>query len=310
MASPNNHTKPSSQGVTSLTGSSIFRKAKNKLKTYGELVMFSHTLFSLPFAMIAMLLAAKGLPSFEVFLWILVALFAGRNGANALNRYVDAEIDIKNPRTSTRHIPAGKVKKKEALYLTIVGYVVFIFAAWMLNPLCFWLSPIALILFTLYSYTKRFTWLCHLVLGATCAGAPVGAWFAVTGKVAFIPFVLAGVVTLWVAGFDILYGTQDIAFDRKEGLFSIPAYFGLTLALWISRAFHGMMIFLLLFIWLFTPLSTVFLLGIIISSFLLIIEHIYVDPSHKGKMNIASYHINQIISMLLLFVTILDIFFI
>lgn len=310
MVSQTKDTKPSSQSGSLKNSGSLVNKIKKKLKIYGELVMFSHTLFSLPFALLAMLLAANGLPSLSVFFWIIVALFAGRNGANALNRFVDAEIDIKNPRTRTRHIPAGKVKKREALYITIFAYLLFVFAAWMLNPLCFWLSPVGLILFSLYSYTKRFTWLCHLVLGATCAGAPVGAWFAVTGKVAFVPFIFAAAVSLWVAGFDILYGTQDIEFDRKEGLFSIPAQFGLIYALWIARSFHSLMIFFLLLIWFITPLSTVFLIGIFISSILLIIEHIYVDPEHQSKMNIASYHINQIISILLLLVSIIDIFFI
>lgn len=277
-----------------------------KLKQYSGLVMFSHTLFSLPFALISMFLAANGLPAWDTFLWIMVALFAGRNGANALNRYVDAEIDKKNPRTAQRHIPKGIVKRNEALIITVLCYILFVFAAAMLNPLCFWLSPVALILFSLYSYTKRFTWLCHLFLGATCAGAPVGAWFAVTGKIAFTPFVLAAVVTLWVAGFDIIYGTQDIDFDRKEGLYSIPAFFGLRGALWIARGFHYLMWLFLIFLWFITPLSYIFLIGVMLSGILLIVEHWVVDPAHEVKMNFASYHINQIISSLLLVVSMID----
>lgn len=278
-----------------------------KLNTYGELVMFSHTLFSLPFAMIAMLLAADGLPEAWVFLWILVALFAGRNGANALNRYVDAAYDAKNPRTSTRHIPAGKVKKAEALYLTLFCYILFVLAAAMLNPLCLLLSPAALFLFTLYSYTKRFTWLCHVVLGITCAGAPVGAWLAVTGSFSLVPFVLAAVVTLWVAGFDILYGTQDIDFDRAQGLFSIPARFGFRGALWIARAFHLIMWVLLVSLPLLTNLGAIYLAGVAVSAFLLLAEHYLVDPAHRTKMNVASYHLNQVISVTLLLATVLDV---
>jgi len=279
-----------------------------KLKTYGELVMFSHTLFSLPFALMAMFVAAEGLPSSKVVFWILVALFAGRNGANALNRYVDAAYDAKNPRTMSRHIPSGKVKQSEALYITAFCYILFVIAAANLNGLCLVLSPVALILFTLYSFTKRFTWLCHVILGITCAGAPVGAWIAVTGRIDFVPLVMAAVVTLWVAGFDILYGTQDIDFDRAEGLFSIPAQFGLRGALWIARVFHLMMWILLLSLYQLTSLHTIYLIGVIISGILLVFEHYMVTPEHRGKMNIASYHINQIISVLLLFVVSLDIF--
>ena len=281
---------------------------KNKIGLYGELVMFSHTLFSLPFALIALFLAADGFPRLSVFVWIMVALFAGRNGANALNRYVDADYDKKNSRTASRHIPSGSVRRKEALFITVLCYTLFVFAAWQINMLCFILSPIALILFTLYSYTKRFTWLCHLILGITCAGAPVGAWLAVRGSFDLPAFLLGAVVTLWVAGFDIIYGTQDIDFDRKEGLYSIPAYFGLKASLWIARCLHLMMWLVLLSMIVFTQLSYIYLFGVIISGFLLITEHYFVDSSNRKKMNFASYHLNQIISVVLLLTASVDIF--
>lgn len=270
--------------------------------------MFSHTLFSLPFALIAMFLAADGLPPARTAIWILVALFAGRNGANALNRYADAAIDARNPRTASRHIPAGRIKPREALILTILCYVLFVVAAGFLNTLCLLLSPVALALFTLYSYTKRFTWLCHLVLGVTCAGAPVGAWIAVTGSLGFVPLILAAVVALWVAGFDILYGTQDIDFDRKEGLYSIPARFGLRGALWIARFLHTVMWLLLLSLFWLSDLQFVYLGGVAVSGILLIAEHYFVDPLSRVKMNIASYHINQVLSVLLLVTASADIF--
>lgn len=288
--------------------SQVLGKLRHKLTNYGELVMFSHTLFSLPFALIAMILAADGLPEGRVVFWILIALFAGRNGANALNRYVDAKYDALNPRTQSRHIPSGKVKRNEALYITFICYVLFVIAAANLNDLCLWLSPVALILFTLYSYTKRFTWLCHIVLGITCAGAPVGAWLAVTGSFSLVPLILGAIVTLWVAGFDIIYGTQDIEFDRLEGLFSIPARFGYRGALWIARVFHFIMWLLLLSLVFLTTLNTIYLIGVSISGILLIVEHYLVDPKHVFKMNVASYHINQVISVSLLLVTTLDIF--
>lgn len=281
-----------------------------KLKSYGELVMFSHTLFSLPFALIALFIAADGLPSTSVFIWSMLALFAGRNGANALNRWVDRDIDAKNPRTAHRHMPRGTIKAYEVLGITLLCYIVFVYAAYRINPICFYLSPIALALFTLYSYTKRFTWLCHLILGITCAGAPVGAWLAVTGKLSLVPLMIGAVVALWVAGFDVIYGSQDIDFDRANNLFSIPSTFGLNNALWIARGLHLAMWLILAMLPLLTNLSWVYMSGVMVSGVLLVIEHYIVDPSHRRKMNVASYHLNQVISVLLLCVSIVDIFWI
>lgn len=279
-----------------------------RIKTYGELVMFSHTLFSLPFALIALLIAADGLPSARLLFWILVCLFAGRNGANAINRLIDQRFDALNPRTQSRHMPRGIVKPYEVLLITGFCYALFVFGAYQINTLCFYLSPIALGLFTLYSFTKRFTWLCHLVLGITCAGAPVGAWLAVTGRFDWVPLLLGAVVTFWVGGFDIIYGTQDIDFDRKQGLFSIPARFGLSGALWIARSLHFMMVILLVFIGLITQLSVIYGISVAICALLLLVEHGIIDPGHRLKMNYAAYHINQVISTMLLIATTIDIF--
>jgi len=280
-----------------------------RIRTYGELVMFSHTLFSLPFALIGMLWAAGGLPPIETIFWILIALAGARNGANALNRWVDKDIDKKNPRTANRHMPRGIVKSYEALGITIFCFLIFVFAAYKLNPLCFKLTPAALFLFIIYSYTKRFTWACHIVLGIACAGAPVGAWLAVTGEFALPPLILGAVVALWVAGFDIIYGTQDIEFDRQNGLFSIPARFGLHGGLFIARACHFIMILLLTLLYFVMDMSLIYLMGIAISAALLSIEHYIVSPSNEKKMKIASYNINQIVSPLILFFTIIDMYF-
>ncbi len=280
----------------------------DRIKRYGELVMFSHTLFSLPFALIGMLWAAEGLPSPETITWILVALVGARNGANALNRLIDKEIDKKNHRTANRHMPRGLVKDFEVWGITVFCFSIFLLAAYKLNPLCFKLTPLALLLFIIYSYTKRFTWACHIVLGVACAGAPVGAWLAVTGEFSLPPFILGAVVALWVAGFDIIYGTQDIEFDRKNGLFSIPARFGLQGALLIARAFHFIMILLLVTLYFVMGTGFIYLIGIFISAFLLIIEHYIVSPSNEKKMKIAAYNINQIVSPLILLFTVLDMF--
>lgn len=280
----------------------------NKIKTYGELVMFSHTIFSLPFAMISMFIASRGLPSPEVFLWIMVALFAGRNGANALNRWVDREIDSKNPRTRGRHLPSGKVKEFEVLGITFICYALFAYAAYKLNFVCFVLSPVALFLFTIYSYTKRFTWACHIVLGITVAGAPVGAWLAVDPTFNIIPFVIAAVVAFWVAGFDILYGTQDIDFDRANEVYSIPMYFGLDNALLIAKAFHGMMLVLLIGLGIYMGFVWIYFVGICISAALLVVEHNNVNPKNEKIMKKVSYSINQTISMIIFIFTTLEIF--
>lgn len=280
----------------------------DKIKTYGELVMFSHTLFSLPFALIGMIWAANGLPSIDIIFWILIALIGARNGANALNRWVDKNIDKKNPRTANRHMPKGLVNNLEVWGIIIFCFFIFILAAYKLNPLCLKLTPVALLLFIIYSYTKRFTWTCHIILGVACAGAPVGAWLAVTGQFALPPFILGAVVALWVAGFDIIYGTQDIHFDRQNGLYSIPAQFGLNGALWVARIFHFIMIILLITLYFVMNMSFIYLIGIFMSSALLIIEHYIISPSNEKKMKIASYNINQIVSPLILFFTILDMY--
>lgn len=278
----------------------------NKLKAYGELVMFSHTLFSLPFAMISMIWAAEGLPGMKLFILILVALISGRTGANALNRWVDKDIDKKNPRTSDRQLPQGRMKGKEVLGLTAICFIIFEIAAFLINPLCFYLSPLALFLFCIYSYTKRFTWASHIVLGIAIAGAPVGAWLAVRGEFDFIPIILGAIVALWVAGFDMLYATQDIEFDRSNKLYSIPAYFGLKNGLLIAKCFHVMMIILLYGLAIFRTLGIAYFIGITIAAGLLIMEHFIVKPENRGTMKIASYGLNQVLSVVVFTFTIVD----
>lgn len=280
----------------------------DKIKQYGQLVMFSHTIFSLSFSLMAILWSMANSHSLKLitFFWALIALISARNGANAINRVVDCEIDSKNPRTAHRHIPSGTIKKKEALILAILLFIVFEISAFMINPLCFLLSPIALFLFVIYSYTKRFTWLSHVILGITCGGAPVGAWLAVTGSLSLTPFVIGAAVTFWVAGFDIIYATQDIEFDCAQGLFSIPAKFGLQNALRISALFHCTSMILLLLLNLFIDLGLLYHIGIMLCAFLLLLEHKIINPSQKSIMNWASYHINQIISITFLIFAFMD----
>ncbi|WP_037285013.1 UbiA-like polyprenyltransferase [Saccharibacillus sacchari] len=288
--------------------SAAIRSAFLKTRDFGSLVMFSHTLFSLPFAIISIVWAAGGVPSWRVILWSLIALVAARNGANAFNRLADREFDAANPRTAHRHLPQKLLGVREVWIFVVVNYAIFIVAAGMLNTLCLILSPVAIFLISSYSYTKRFTWLSHLYLGFTIASAPIGAWFAVTGSFAFTPFILGTIVMLWIGGFDILYGTQDIDFDRKQGLYSIPSTFGLKPALYISRFLHAVMIGLLLFLFVFRDLGWLYLIGIVLAAFLLMLEHGIVKPHNRRLMKIASYNLNQVVSMLILLFTMLDYF--
>lgn len=277
-----------------------------RVKTYGELVMFSHTIFSLPFAIIAMLWAAHGLPSTEVLFWSFIALMAGRNGANAVNRLVDKEIDGKNPRTKNRHLPKGLVKDHEVIFIILLCLALMTLAAYRLNPLCLKLLPLALLGFGIYSYTKRYTWACHIILGMVCGGAPVGAWMAVTGEIGWPSIVLGAIVTCWVGGFDIVYATQDIDFDRNYGLYSIPARFGLKYSLYIAAVLHTITVLLLVYLYFLMNLGWIYLMGVTIVSFLLFLEHSMVSPSSLKTMKIASYSINQVISMTMLLFTVLD----
>lgn len=278
-----------------------------KIKTYGKLVMFSHTIFSLPFAFISMLIAADGMPKISVFFWIGVAFLGARTGANAVNRLIDKDIDAKNPRTAERHMPKGIVKNYEVILITISSFSLLALAAFMLNPLCVILLPAAIFLFIMYSYTKRFTWACHIVLGIISGGAPVGAWIAVTGKISWIALVMGAANALWVSGFDIIYGSQDVDFDREEGLYSIPAVFGIKNALMISSMFHIAAVVMLIYIYFIANMSLVYLIGLTIIAGLLYKEHTMVSVDNLTNVNIASYNINQLVSIVFLVFSVTDI---
>lgn len=278
----------------------------SRLRRYGELVLFSHTLFSLPFGLLSMLWAADGLPSPSTCFWILLALVGARNGANAFNRIADLRFDQKNPRTCGRPLADGRVSLGEAAALTVLCFVLLAISAYMLNPLCLLLSPLAVLLFLFYSYSKRFTWLCHFILGLCCAGAPVGAAIAVQGRLTLPPFLLGGAVCFWVAGFDILYALQDIDFDRKEGLQSIPARFGYRPALLLSAACHLLALFLLAGLPFFRPSGGFYYAGLLAAALLLLLEHLDVDPANPRRMRFQSYHLNQMVSVVFFLFALLD----
>jgi len=283
------------------------KKIKNKILDYGTLVMFSHTIFSLSFALISMLIAGNNRLDFRTIFWIIVAFLGARTGANAINRVIDAKIDAKNPRTATRQLPQGLMKPKEVIVFSAACFAVMVFAAAKLNTICLVLSPIALFLMIIYSYTKRFTWACHIVLGVTSAAAPVGAWLAVTGKISWIPLVMGAANTVWVAGFDIIYGAQDYDFDTKNGIHSIPASFGVKNALLIARIFHAIALISLFIVGLLTPvLGTIYYIGLAVITVLFIIQHSMVSPDNLTNVKVASYNVNQVISIVFLITGLLD----
>jgi 4-hydroxybenzoate polyprenyltransferase len=256
-----------------------------------------------------MMLAAGGWPPWRTVLWIVVAMVGARSAAMGFNRLVDRKIDAANPRTAGRALPAGQVTPSAVLAFVVASAALLILAAWQLNPLALALSPVALLILFLYSYTKRFTWASHLFLGLSLAGAPLGAWIAVRGDVQPTPLILAGVVLTWVAGFDVLYALQDLDFDRRTGLFSIPARFGAKGALWISAALHATTLALLALLPRVYPpgLGTWYWVGWAGCLLLLIYQHWVVRPGDLSRLNAAFFNANGALSVWLFAATALDI---
>lgn len=276
---------------------------------YLGLVKFEHTLFALPFALIALLVATGGRPPGRVLLWVLVAMVGARSAAMAFNRLVDREYDRRNPRTATRHLPAGTVSAKGAALFTAVSAAVFVFAAGRLNALCLALSPLALLVVLLYSYTKRFTEASHLALGLALAIAPVGAWLAATGRFAAFPLWTAAGVLFWVAGFDTIYGCQDIDFDRRAGLRSLAARLGVRRALRVARALHVLTVACLAVAFRQGPgLGAFGLAGVGIMALLLWQEHRLVRGGELARIDQAFFTVNSWIGVALLAAVMLDLY--
>ncbi len=268
-----------------------------------EMIKIEHTLFALPFAFLGAVLAANGIPSATQTLWITLAMVGARSTAMAFNRIADREYDARNPRTSTRAIPAGDLSVGFVLVFTIVGAGLFLFAASMLNRLTLVLSPVALASIVLYSYTKRWTLQSHLVLGWCLAIAPTGAWIAVRGSIdSPAPLLLSLLVMLWTAGFDVLYACQDYQFDRREGLHSIPARFGISQSLWISRLLHVGAFAALVALYFVTHLGLLAVVGLVATGALLVYQHTLVRADDLSRLNAAFFTTNAFVSVIL-FVT-------
>ena len=267
------------------------------MKRFLSLVTFAHTVFALPFALLSAVLAARGVPPLPTLALILVAMVGARSAAMAFNRIVDRRIDAANPRTQARDIPAGRVSVLEASVFCAVSALVFVAAAWRLNPLCLALSPVALLVVLGYSYAKRVTALSHVVLGLGLAIAPVGAWIAVTGAFALPPVVLGLSVLFWVAGFDVIYSLQDEAFDRAEGLFSLPARLGPRRALHVSTFFHALALALLYGVFLLVDGGPLFGAGVVLAGVFLVRQHVLVKPGDLSRVDGAFFTANGWLSV-------------
>lgn len=264
-----------------------------------EMIKFSHTIFALPFALLAALLAAGGWPPVDVLVGILGAMVGARSAAMAFNRLVDASIDARNPRTSRRALPRGQVSRSFVVLFILASVALFVGSAASLNPLCLALSPVALTVVLGYSFTKRFTHASHFALGLALGIAPTGAWLAVTGTFAAAPILLTLIVLLWTAGFDMIYACQDVEFDRREGLHSVPARRGVPLALRQARILHLAMVMGLCLLPLLVSLSWFYCLGVAMVAGVLAYEHSIISPADLSRVDLAFFTLNGLVSVVL-----------
>jgi 4-hydroxybenzoate polyprenyltransferase len=281
-------------------------KLLKRLRIVLEMVKIEHTIFALPFAFLGAFLAARGLPRPAQIGWILLAMVGARSAAMAFNRLVDLPFDARNPRTVNRALPKRLLNHSFVMAFIIASSAVLVLAASRLNRLSLELSPLALGIVFLYSYTKRFTWLTHVFLGVSLACAPIGAWIAIRGSISWSPAILGLAVALWVAGFDVIYSCQDVEFDRGESLHSIPKRFGVAAALWISAALHLVMIGILAFLFWREGLGSISLAGLAVVALLLAYEHSLVRPNDLSHVNTAFFSINGWISVLLFVTTTIE----
>lgn len=271
------------------------------LKNYSRLVKFEHTIFALPFALLGFFFAVRDKSdalSFKLLILVLLCMVFARNAAMGFNRWLDRNFDKKNPRTAVREIPSGVLKPRSVLLFVILNSLLFIITTWFINSLCFYLSPVALFVILFYSYTKRFTWLCHFVLSLGLAIAPVGAYLAVAGKFAWMPVLLGLIVLFWVSGFDIIYALQDEEFDKSHELKSIPAFLGQKKAIYLSRIIHfisAVFVFLAAY---FSGTGLLMWMGSAIFAGLLFYQHTLVKYNDLRKVNLAFFTTNGIASVI------------
>ena len=277
-----------------------------KILLYLRMIKFPHSVFALPFAFTGAIMAEGGIPPPGKIFWITLAMVGARSGAMGLNRIIDREIDRANPRTRNRELPRGVIMVSEAALFTIVSFAVLVLSAYMLNPLCLKLSPVAIAVLFIYSYTKRVTWATHFILGLSLSAAPLGAWIAIRGTfdAEILPITVA--VIFWLAGFDTFYALQDIDFDKSYGLYSIPKRFGIKKALFMARIFHLVTLLLLLFSGLLFKLGIFYWLGMFIVAGMFIYEHSLVREDDLSRLDIAFFNMNGYISITVFIFTFLD----
>ncbi len=271
-----------------------------------EMIKFQHTIFALPFALTGALLAAQGMPSLRTLALIVTASVCARTAAMSFNRWADAALDARNPRTSSRAIPAGELRRPFVLAVALGSAVLFVVCAAMLNRLAFWLSPAALAVLLGYSYTKHFTSLAHFVLGMALGIAPVGAWIAVRGDVTATPVLLGLGVMVWTAGFDLIYACQDYEFDVREGLYSIPARIGIARALLLSRVLHILAVATFIGAGLACGAGVLYFIGVGAVAILLVTEHLIVNPRDLSRINVAFFTVNSWVGMVIFVATAAD----
>lgn len=284
----------------------------SRTRTFLDMIRFEHTVFALPFAYLGMLLAAGGWPGWWKFSWITVAMAAARTAAMSLNRLIDRHIDAHNPRTANRPIQTGQISAGAVAIGAIISLIVLAIAAWLLQPVAFYLFPGALVFLVGYSYTKRFTWLSHFLLGFTDGLAPAGAWVAVTGtfwQYRDIPaWLLLAALTVWIGGFDLIYACQDYDFDRREGLRSIPVRFGIPFALRLAQISHALTVALLGAVGWWFGLGWPFWLGLAAIAALFVWEHSLVKPDDLSKVNMAFFNVNGYISLTIFVATVIAVY--
>ncbi len=279
----------------------MIKKTRKKVKNYLSLVKFSHTIFAMPFALIGYFLALHqtGIEfEWKLFVFVILCMVFARNAAMAFNRFIDREIDIKNPRTAIREIPSGIIKAKSAFLFVIINSLLFIATSYFINTLTFRLSPIALLIILGYSITKKFTALCHLVLGLGLSLAPIGAYLAVTGEFALLPILYSFVVLLWVSGFDIIYALQDLDFDKEEELKSFPVFFGKRGAITASNLLHTITALITIFAGYYAQFGILYWIGAFIFIGLLFYQHTLVKSNDLSKINFAFFTTNGIASVI------------
>ncbi len=264
------------------------------------MVMFSHSIFSASFAVAAAFFASRGIPDLMRFIWIMTAFLGARTSANALNRIIDRKIDAENGRTASRHIPSGEVSVPEAAAVAAFFSLMFILGAAMLPPVCLALSPLALVLIFFYSYTKRFTWMCHFFLGVVCSCASFGGWLGITGRFEWQVFLLAAANGAWVAGFDIIYAVQDMEHDRKSGLYSIPARFGRKISFIAAVVLHLFSFIMLAVMGIIMKSGAVYFAGVAAIGLLFVFQHVHTLKTAFARVNFASYSVNRIVGIVLL----------